>query len=159
VTWTKLGIEFFDECAQAGLSDAAVRTHVEALGWLYRVESPDLKITKHLVRRFAGSPHWESAVAELVARGWWHDSANAYVVVHHADVFRQSVAAQQAKRIRDKKAQEAHREREAKKAVAGSAKFEHVSADTSAYTGSQTNSHQGEGSEYDAASRFYAEAR
>jgi integrase len=32
MTWTKLGAEFFDDCADRGLSDAAVRTHVEAIG-------------------------------------------------------------------------------------------------------------------------------
>jgi hypothetical protein len=44
VTWVKLGDEFFDDCADAGLSDAAVRTHAEAIGFLYRLESKGLEI-------------------------------------------------------------------------------------------------------------------
>lgn len=111
MTWQKLGTEFWDDCAQAGLSDAAVRTHAEAIGWLYRVESTDMRIGKHLVGRFAGSPCWESAVKELVAAEFWRDGISAYVLVHHADVIRQSIAAQKKKRERDKRAQQAWRER------------------------------------------------
>lgn len=73
VTWSKYGAEFWDDCANAGLSDAAARTHAEAISWIYRVEQAELTIAKHLVRRFAGSPVWESAVAELVSVGYWDD--------------------------------------------------------------------------------------
>jgi hypothetical protein len=33
-------------------------------------------------------------VAELVKVGFWRDVGDAYVIVHHADVIRQSLAAQ-----------------------------------------------------------------
>lgn len=114
MTWTKLGTEFWDDCAHAALSDAAVRTHGEAVGWIYRVESLDLGIPKQLVRRFAGSPCYESAVADLVAAGFWIASADRYVVVHHADVIRASIVAQQKQRERSKSAQAAWRERQKK---------------------------------------------
>jgi len=40
-----------DECAWAGLSDAAYRAHDEAIVWLYRVEEMSLCIPKRLVLR------------------------------------------------------------------------------------------------------------
>lgn len=109
MTWTKLGVEFFDECAEADLSDAAVRTHTEALGYLYRVESGDMTIRRNLIPRFAGSPDWPSAVYELIACGLWIDLGSSVRVIHHGDVFRSSLAAQQLKRERDKKAQQKRR--------------------------------------------------
>lgn len=112
MTWTKLGDEFSDECANTGLSDAAYRTHVEAIAWVYRVERMDLHLPKHLLRRFVGSEHWQDAVLDLLAIGWWTDAGDHYQLTHHADVIRQSIAAQQAKRARDKDAQAAKRKRD-----------------------------------------------
>ncbi len=95
MTWCKLGDEFWDDCANEGLSDAAVRTHAEAIGWIYRIEQTELFIPKNLVRRFAGSPHWETGIQELLRVGWWAEDSTSYVVVHHADVIRASITAQQ----------------------------------------------------------------
>ncbi|MGH3482282.1 MAG: hypothetical protein ACRDPQ_03520 [Nocardioidaceae bacterium] len=94
MTYSKLGSEFFDECADAGLSDAAVRTHAEAVTWIYRIERTDMRIKKHLVRRFAGSEGAEVAVKDLVAAGFWRDDGDAWVLEHHRDVVAQSLAAQ-----------------------------------------------------------------
>ena len=105
MTYAKKGTEFPDDCAYVGLSDAAYRTHDEAITWLYRVENIDLRIAKHLVPRFVGSAHWRAAVDELIAVKFWTDDDDAYVVVHHADVIRQGIVAQQRKRARDKAAQ------------------------------------------------------
>jgi len=126
VTWTKLGDEFSDECANTGLSDSAYRTHVEAIAWLYRVERMDLQIPKHLLRRFVGSEEWASAVETLVSLDYWKDRGVVYEVVHHADVIRSSIAAQQNKRSRDKKAQTAARRRSG-----GPTEQDNVSADPS----------------------------
>ncbi len=136
MTWTKLGDEFSDECANTGLSDAAYRTHVEAIAWLYRVERMDLHIPKHLLRRFVGSEQWESGVRDLVALDWWRNRDGHYQLVHHEDVVRQSIAAQQAKRTRDKKAQADKRRREDRKAQEVS---DDVSADVIPDTDRQTN--------------------
>lgn len=68
MTWTKLSDDFGDSCA--GLSDAAFRSHVEALIWTMRREGGGY-IASRDVKRFAESPHAEMAVAELVACGWW----------------------------------------------------------------------------------------
>lgn len=136
MTWTKLGDEFSDECANTGLSDAAYRTHVEAIAWLYRVERMDLHIPKHLLRRFVGSEDWESAVRTLLALDWWRDRGDYYQVVHHEDVVRQSIAAQQAKRTRDKKAQADKRQRDDRKAPKVS---DDVSADVIPDTDRQTD--------------------
>jgi hypothetical protein len=109
VTWTKLGAEFNSECALAGLSDAAYRTHCEAIGWLYEVEDTSCRIPKRLLGRFAGSSDAGTAIEQLTAVSFWKDAGAVWVVVHHAGVVRQSIAAQQDKRSRDAKAQSRRR--------------------------------------------------
>lgn len=136
VTWVKLGQEFWDECAGTGLSDAAVRTHGEAIGWVYRIEQTNLVIRKNLVPRFAGSPQWEFGIAELIQVGYWQDRGDSYVIVHHADVIRASITAQQLLRDRNKRSQQAHRKRSSEQGV---------SADVSAAPVSQTDSQDKEG--------------
>jgi hypothetical protein len=135
MTWTKLGSEFFDECAAEGLSDTAVRTHAEAISWIYGVENTDLCFQRHLIRRFAGSPQWEAAVTELVRLGWWVTHEDTYVLVHHADVIRASITAQQIKRDRDKRAQRSYRKRSEVRDVSAD-----VSASVSGDADSQTDS-------------------
>jgi hypothetical protein len=70
VTWTKLGDEFPAEARD--LSDAAFRTHVEALVWS-NTRLLDLRIPKGDLKRFAESLCVDLAVAELVQSGWWRD--------------------------------------------------------------------------------------
>ena len=53
MTWQKLGTEFPDDCAEANLSDAAFRTHVEAIGYLYGQENFECTVKKSTVRRWA----------------------------------------------------------------------------------------------------------
>ena len=48
---------------------ASHRTHTEAIGWLYRVEDTGLRIPKTIVRRFAGSEGYETAIRELLLAG------------------------------------------------------------------------------------------
>ena len=98
MTWAKYGDQYSDDIAKAGLSDAAYRTHTEAIGWLYRVEDTALRIPKTVVRRFAGSDGYEAAIRELLACGYWREDSREYVVEHHAEVIRQSLAAQLLKR-------------------------------------------------------------
>ena len=143
MTWTKLGSEYSDEIAAAGLSDSAYRTHTEAIGWCYHLEDTKLRIPKHLVRRFAGSDCYETAAKELAEAGYWRDLGDAWEIRHHADVIRQSIQAQRQKRDRDKRAQQARRNRASAspgpRSVSGG-----VSADVSARvigdTDSQTDS-------------------
>lgn len=114
MTWTKFGAEFFDQCADAGLTDAAVRTHCEAIGWLYHINRPnvrDLSIPPRALRRFANSEDYEAGVAQLVRVEFWRDEGEQYVLVHHADVVRSSLAAQRAKLDRDRRAQQNRRAR------------------------------------------------
>jgi hypothetical protein len=124
--WPKYGTEFFPQCAEADLSSDAVRTHAEGIAYLYQVESRSLEIRRHRLRAVVFCADWEAAVAELVAKKFWKESPAGYRVVHHADVIRQSMAAQWNKRERDKKAQREKRARDKKAGV-------HVSADISAY--------------------------
>jgi uncharacterized protein YdaU (DUF1376 family) len=121
MTYAKFGSEFPDRLAADGVSDAAWRTHAEAIMWLYHVEQWDLRIPKHMLRRIAGSIDWETAVKDLVAAGYWADDGNAWVIRHHSKVIIGSLAAQAAKRERDRKAQQARRDR-----------LRNVSADVSA---------------------------
>ena len=111
MTWVKLGAEFNSECALQGLSDAAYRTHSEAIGWLYEVEDTSCRIPKRLFRRFAASDGAEAAVEELITASFWKDAGAVWVLVHHASVVRQSIAAQQDKRKRDLKAQHRYRQK------------------------------------------------
>ena len=131
MTWSKYGSEYSDEIANACLSDAAYRTHTEAIGWVYRIEDLKLRIPKHLVRRFAGSDDYELAVKELAEAGFWRDRGDTWEIVHHADVIRQSIQAQRQKRDRDKRAQQARRKRVAAAPEPGSVSGD-VSADISA---------------------------
>lgn len=112
MTWAKFGVEFFDQLADAGLSDAAVRTHTEALHYLYRLEDMDMRIAKHLVRRFAGSAEWEQATKDLVAAKLWRDDGDAFVVEHHAEVFRSSLAVQLKHRDTERERQRRKRARD-----------------------------------------------
>ena len=102
MTWQKLGMEFWDECADAALSDAAVRTHGEAIGYVYSQENFDMTVKKSTMRRWAGSDQAEQAAAELVAKGFWTDGKTEWTVVHHANVVRQSLTAQAKKREDDR---------------------------------------------------------
>ena len=82
MTWTKLSDDFADQCSS--LSDAAFRTHAEALIWTMRRETAGY-ITAQDIRRFAESPHAEMAVQELVACGWWSIDGQGYRVNHHME--------------------------------------------------------------------------
>ena len=70
MTWTKLGEEFSD--AARDLSDAAFRTHIEALMWSNR-RGLDLQVPKRDLKRFAETDDPDTAVKALVAAGWWQD--------------------------------------------------------------------------------------
>lgn len=78
---------------------------------MYRIEDPKLRIPKHLIRRFAGSDDYDTAVKELAGAGFWRDRGDTWEIVHHGDVIRQGLQAQRQKRDRDKRAQAARRKR------------------------------------------------
>jgi hypothetical protein len=82
VTWAKLSDSFGDEVA--GLSDAAFRTHVEALLWAMRRET-DGHLAERDVRRFAETADPAAAVQELLAHGLWAREQGGYVVLHHME--------------------------------------------------------------------------
>jgi uncharacterized protein YdaU (DUF1376 family) len=134
MTYAKFGSEFPERLAADAMSDAAFRTHTEAIVWVYHVEAWDLRVPKHMLRRIATSADSEMAVKDLVAAGYWADDGAAWVIRHHRQVIVASLAAQAAKRERDRKAQAARRARLQDLSA-------DVSADTSAYqTDSQTDS-------------------
>lgn len=113
MTWTKLGDEFTAECGNVELSDAAFRTHVELIAWLYRVEQMDLLIPKSRLAKVLESDRAETAIRELLAQGWYRNHDRHYELLHHADVVRQSIAAQQTARRNSKKTSAKYREKKA----------------------------------------------
>jgi len=127
MTWRKTGTEFDDDCANVDLSDAAYRTHQEAIGFIYRIESDVCRIAKSAVRRFATSKDATDAIKELIGHGFWKDRDSHYEVVHHADVITESLHAQQGKRDRDRAAKQRQRSKQGK-----DSEDEPVSGDVSA---------------------------
>ena len=111
MTWAKFGTEFANECAESQLSSVAFRLHVEAIIYIYSIERNDLVLQKRLIRKWAGVDNWQPGVDELVSRGFWSEiqGGGGYIIRHHGDVIRQSLAAQAQKRDRDKKAQQKRR--------------------------------------------------
>jgi hypothetical protein len=109
MSWTKLSDDFGDHCA--GLSDAAFRTHVEALVWTMRRETGGY-INARDVRRFGESVHVDMAVTELVNCGWWSIENDGYRVNHHMEhqpepdviAARRHLAAERQRRKRRKAA-------------------------------------------------------
>lgn len=76
--FVKLSDDYSDDCWT--LSDAAFRLHTEALVWSGR-KLLDCVIPKDDLRRFAKHPE---AAEELVAVGWWSQTAKTYIIRHHA---------------------------------------------------------------------------
>lgn len=99
MTWLRLSESFGDECAH--LSDAAFRTHAEALGWVMNREKGGELRTRD-VQRFAGSDDWRQAVEELVRVGFWEALDNGYRVVHHMEhqPTPEALAARRAKAVK-----------------------------------------------------------
>lgn len=77
MTWTKLGDEFGDEARD--LTDAELRTHIEALGWSNR-RGLDLHIPKRDLNRFAESEQAGEAVTGLLVKGWWEERGDDWYV-------------------------------------------------------------------------------
>jgi hypothetical protein len=101
-----LGAEMAYEAA--ALSDAAWRTHAEALIWS-RQCLLDLAIPKRDLLRFAYTSDPEAATAELVLRGLWEDRGDYWYVAFHdewqhtRDQIERRRAADQVKQSRHRK--------------------------------------------------------
>lgn len=80
MVWAKLTDDFPDRAARAELSDAAFRTHVEALCWVMRRETGGA-LTARDLRRCAETTDPPAAAAELVAAGWWRPAAAGWLLV------------------------------------------------------------------------------
>jgi hypothetical protein len=81
MSWLKLSDDFGAECS--GLSDGALRTHVEGLLYVMGRETGG-RIPKRALGWFAGTENPGKAVAELLDC-FWRDHGDAYEVVHHLD--------------------------------------------------------------------------
>jgi hypothetical protein len=111
MTWTKLSDDFADDCARAGLSDAAFRTHVEGLTWSMRRETGGY-LDRVDVRKALETKNVAAAIAELLAVGFWQQTEHGYVVRHHMEhqpepeiiAKRRELAAERNRKLRRKKA-------------------------------------------------------
>lgn len=110
IWWAKFGAEFFEDMQRAGVSDMAFRAHVEAIMWAYRNDG-ELVIPHRLLSRVTVSADPEAAAGELCSARLWKKSSAGWLIIHHADVIRDSIAAQDAKRRQDRNAQQARRKR------------------------------------------------
>ncbi|MCF6745702.1 hypothetical protein E9529_15755 [Blastococcus sp. KM273128] len=68
--WLKISDDFPARAAEAALSDAAVRTHIDALCAIMHRETGPI-LNRRDLRRFLESDDADQAVTELVAAGWW----------------------------------------------------------------------------------------
>lgn len=84
MTWLKLSDDFADDCARVGLSDAAVRTHMEGLLWAMRRENAGY-LDDVDIRRAIETENAAAAIAELLAVGFWHREGRGYRIVHHME--------------------------------------------------------------------------
>jgi len=84
VTWTKLSEDFPEDCARVGLSDAAVRTHLEGLVWAMRRENDGRLCTRDL-GRLADTSDPTAAAAELVAVGFWTQLPDGWQIEHQME--------------------------------------------------------------------------
>lgn len=120
MTWAKYGAHFFDDLVNfefpEDLDDACQLTHTQAVHFVYSTESYDCSFPKKKLLRFATSPRAQEAGNALVAAGAWEVVGTRVRLIHHREEIRQSLAAQNAKRDRDRIAAARKREREQKAA-------------------------------------------
>lgn len=107
---TRLGPNFSYDAAIAGLSDAAFRTHVEALQWSNE-RLLDLVLPKHHLRRFAETDDLDAAAAELVAVGWWDDRGDAWYLAYGGAEQSRDRARAEGRRAQNAEAQRRRRRR------------------------------------------------
>lgn len=113
MTWAKYGTEFFDQLAEYDLpddmDDVCQLTHTQVLHYLYSTEDLSGVFLKKNLRRIASSPKAEAAGKILAAFGIWADRGNKYEIIHHAEVYRQSLGYQIGKRESERVRQQRHR--------------------------------------------------
>lgn len=115
MTWAKYGAHFFDDLVNYDfpdeLDDACQLTHTQAVHFVYSTESYDCSFPRKKLLRFATSARAQEAGNALVAAGVWEIVGTRVRLVHHREEIRQSLAAQNAKRERDRIAAAKKRER------------------------------------------------
>jgi hypothetical protein len=85
VSWLKLSDTYHRELARLGLSDAAFRTHTEALNGVMDMESGGLLDVFDLPA-YCHSRDRDRAVQELLDHGLWvRESDTVYRIVHHME--------------------------------------------------------------------------
>lgn len=82
--WLKLSDDFADDCARAGISNEAFRTHVEGLTWAMRRLTGG-RLTELDIRRCCEVEEPHLAIKELVQRGFWIEAAEGWQIVHGMD--------------------------------------------------------------------------
>lgn len=84
MTWLKLSDDFSRDMAFHRVSDAAFRTHVEALNrCMFRLNEGVIQVNE--LNRFLESPLWSQSVDELIDKGLWSmNEDDDSFTVHHA---------------------------------------------------------------------------
>ena len=85
MTWLKLSDDFADDCAAHSLTDAAVRTHLEGLLWCMR-RGTGGELSDIHIRRCVETADPTTAIAELLAVGFWQRADGGYRILHGMDV-------------------------------------------------------------------------
>ena len=118
MTWAKYGAHFFDDLVNfdfpEDIDDACQLTHTQAVHFVYSTESYDCSFPRKKLLRFATSARAQEAGNALVAAGVWEIVGNRVRLIHHREEIRQSLAAQNAKRDRDRVNAAKKREKEQK---------------------------------------------
>lgn len=155
MTWAKYGTEFFDQLAEfdfpAELDDACQLVHTQVLHYLYSTEDLGASFLKKNLRRIVSSPKAEEAARALVKSGAWEDAGNRYKLIHHEDVFRQSLGYQIKERKRSKESMAKKRDKDKADGPGGPGGGLDVTQDVTrnvmrSQTDSQTTSSYNEGS-------------
>jgi hypothetical protein len=85
VTWTKISDDFPEDCERVGLSDAAVRTHLEGLVWAMRRENGG-RLRHRDLERLADTEDPRAAADELVSVGFWTQYPDGWQIEHQMDL-------------------------------------------------------------------------
>ena len=85
MTYFTMPEEFSADCARAHLSDAAFRTHVEALLWCLHRRCTGGELLTDETRRWCDASNPDAAIGELIRRGFWEETDDGWLIVRHVN--------------------------------------------------------------------------
>jgi hypothetical protein len=110
MTWAKFRPEMATEAMRDQLSHEEFRLHVEGVLWLYSTEDDRLHIPRHMLRKISTVEDPENAATGLAKHSWWMPCGeDGWIIIHDAEVIRQSLARQWKHREDERNRQRAKR--------------------------------------------------